>query len=499
MDVTATKVIVLFLLGIIKLLSGIAPLFLTKILKRKSDRFLKKFIGTVLCFGGGVLLGTVFMHMLKEVRESMEKAVSMGFLPEIAEYPFSELLICLGFLMILLIESAVHKFFGGHNHSHFPSQDTLARRVADVETPIRGIDNRGYDSTEATESYTSTQSTNSSEVDNRQDGSTLLSNLRSFLVVVALSVHSLFEGMAVGLEESNSGVWKLMMAISIHAVPIVFCVGTDMISSGVKKIKIIIYIIFLSINTPLGILIGVIVTIHVEEASAQHIFLIGVLQGLAAGTLLYITFFEVLSRDKLTKYGMSGLVGALAVVLGFSLMAGLEAGAGHSHSHGGHGHGHDLGHHEPHGLHEDYSGLHDHHDHEDHDHEDHIGHFHGYEDDHDHVEEDHNDNHEGQGHEGEDHDHDHEGEDHDHDHEGEDHEHDHEGEDHNHDYEVEDHEHDNEGEDHDHKGEDHEHDHKGDDHEQEGEDHDHEGEDHDHDHEGDDHDHDHEGEDQDHA
>merc|ERR1719322_1853226 len=179
-----------------------------------------------------------------------------------------------------------------------------------------------------------------------------------------------------------------------------------MISSGVKKIKIIIYIIFLSINTPIGILIGVIVTIHVEEASAQHIFLIGVLQGLAAGTLLYITFFEVLSRDKLTKYGMSGLVGALAVVLGFSLMAGLEAGAGHSHSHGGHGHGHDLGHHEPHGLHEDYSGLHEH---EDHDHEDHIGHFHGYEDDHDHVEEDHNGNHEGQGHAGEDHDHDHEG------------------------------------------------------------------------------------------
>ena len=52
--------------------------------------------GTVLCFGGGVLLGTVFMHMLKEVRESMERAVSMGFFIEIEEYPFSELLICLG-------------------------------------------------------------------------------------------------------------------------------------------------------------------------------------------------------------------------------------------------------------------------------------------------------------------------------------------------------------------------------------------------------------------
>ena len=34
---------------------------------------------------------------------------------------------------------------------------------------------------------------------------------------------------------------------------------------------------------------------------------------------------------------MSGLVGALAVTLGFSLMAGLEVVGGHSH--GGHGHG----------------------------------------------------------------------------------------------------------------------------------------------------------------
>jgi hypothetical protein len=33
------------------------------------------------------------------------------------------------------------------------------------------------------------------------------------------------------------------------------------------------------------------------------------LQGLAGGTLLYITFFEVLSRDKLVKYGMTGILG----------------------------------------------------------------------------------------------------------------------------------------------------------------------------------------------
>ena len=38
-----------------------------------------------------------------------------------------------GFLLILLIESVVHKFFGGHGHSHFPSQETLAKKFVAVE------------------------------------------------------------------------------------------------------------------------------------------------------------------------------------------------------------------------------------------------------------------------------------------------------------------------------------------------------------------------------
>lgn len=49
------------------------------------------------------------------------------------------------------------------------------------------------------------------------------------------------------------------------------------------------------------------------------------LQGLAAGTLLYVTFFEVLEREKLEKVGMTGLLGAALLIIGFSLMAGLEA------------------------------------------------------------------------------------------------------------------------------------------------------------------------------
>ena len=42
----------------------------------------------------------------------------------------------------------------------------------------------------------------------------VLASLRSVMVVIALSVHSLFEGMAIGLEESNSGTIKISTKFS---------------------------------------------------------------------------------------------------------------------------------------------------------------------------------------------------------------------------------------------------------------------------------------------
>jgi len=51
--------------------------------------------------------------------------------------------------------------------------------------------------------------------------------------------------------------------------------------------------------------------------------LVGILQGLAGGTLLYITFFEVLDRTKLEKSGMDGILGVILMLIGFGFMTGL--------------------------------------------------------------------------------------------------------------------------------------------------------------------------------
>merc|ERR1719347_802150 len=107
----------------------------------------------------------------------------------------------------------------------------------------------------------------------------MLTSLRSFLMVLALSIHSIFEGMAIGLEETEGGVWKLFLAVSIHSTAIVFCIGTEMIALNTKTSLIVIYMVVLSLVTPIGVIIGIIVTEHMDQASGEHVLAIGVLQG----------------------------------------------------------------------------------------------------------------------------------------------------------------------------------------------------------------------------
>ncbi len=153
----------------------------------------------------------------------------------------------------------------------------------------------------------------------------ILSYVRNFLIVLSLSIHSVFEGMAIGLQENVPDVWKLFAAVSIHACAILFCIGTEMIAMGTKRLQIIFYMFTLAFVTPLGVVIGMIITEYVTGQSSTQATVIGLLQGLAGGTLLYITFFEVLDKEKMSRVGMSGLLGCFLIILGFGIMAGLEA------------------------------------------------------------------------------------------------------------------------------------------------------------------------------
>ncbi|XP_072142535.1 zinc transporter ZIP1-like [Dermacentor andersoni] len=282
------------------LLSGLLPIWLVK--RLSMARWGDKAFAFLVCIGGGVLFATSFLHLLPEVREGFEKLTT--------DFPVTEGVVCVGFLAVYALEEIVHACLG---HSHHPSDHGHSHRAAvmncshDAEQPPpppppptqeNGVEDK--------------QAFPADAVAGDELGPQRIS-LGSVLIVVALSFHSIFEGLSLGLQSTDQATWIMFLAISIHKFVIAFVVGFDMTASRMKARTILIYIAIFSVMSPLGALIGAVTKNKLEDSPV-----VAGLNGVATGTLLYVTFFEVLQRDKNSQ--LSGMLQLLAVLLGFCIM-----------------------------------------------------------------------------------------------------------------------------------------------------------------------------------
>ena len=147
--------------------------------------------------------------------------------------------------------------------------------------------------------------------------------MRGFLVILALSLHAVFEGIALGLTGSTSSVWFLFFAIASHKFVISFCIGMQFVSSGLRPWVVVVYVSTFALISPVGAGVGIILAETVDSEASLQNSLVTVLQGLATGTLLYVVIFEVIEKERLKKV-TAGLVQVTFLVLGFICMIMLE-------------------------------------------------------------------------------------------------------------------------------------------------------------------------------
>ncbi|XP_043933655.1 zinc transporter ZIP1-like [Protopterus annectens] len=145
------------------------------------------------------------------------------------------------------------------------------------------------------------------------------STFRSFILFLSLSFHSVFEGLAIGLQDSESKAVQICIAILIHKSIIVFSLALKLNQSKVRPNFMVDYIILFALMSPLGIAvgIGVMLTQGSGDGLAQCI-----LEGIAAGTFVYITFLEILPHE--LNSSEQRLLSVLFVLIGFSIMVGLS-------------------------------------------------------------------------------------------------------------------------------------------------------------------------------
>ncbi|XP_022913277.1 zinc transporter ZIP3-like [Onthophagus taurus] len=374
MDLIATKIAVAVIFAFIRVFFGLLPIKIYKILKiwEKEDEgaaFINErrhkqvncSLAIFQSFGGGVLFATCFLHMIPEVNKSVQflcKDNGMG-----TSYPFAQVIVSTGFFLVYFVEEISHWLItrmGRETRKSIQckrnscSQSLKENKIHPGEingTPERVyiIDPSPKKSPPTSASIVSEKNKRNLKIDLELDDiskNTFLEDdetaeeekqlekllvkqeknqqqvLRCCLVILALSLHGFFEGLAIGLQVSISNIWYLSTAISIHSATILFCVGLELLIARTKMKIIVLNVFILSSTSPFGVLLGLVITLYADMNTTAKSLAVVLLEGLSAGTILYITFFEVLNREKERRVII--LTRACFILTGFTLMAILE-------------------------------------------------------------------------------------------------------------------------------------------------------------------------------
>ena len=397
---TLAKTVSLLVIFFLSFLSGVISCVVVFCLQRKygiSGRF-QRIKSLLTCFSGGVFFATSITTLLPEAREKMEEVYEMWDFD--SEYPLSELLVGVGFLLILTFENLSHLCCSANNASavsnaskNCSNENTTLSSILDAElvytknkntkteNPKNGSQvNLNVDAKLSTnkDKY-SCKSHESSDVNNENeaektkidvediDESKFISNpaertlhgshvlngelssstiaeqsdfnvtvsttaariqnsdptkskIRGLVLLIALSLHMVFDGLAIGLLEEDKKVWTLLLALSIHKVLVFLSVGIETFELLKSLPKSAILMFFFALVSPVGITIGIAVT-ESEDELAQSVAS-AVLQSIATGTFIYVTFFEILQKEY--EGGSPGMTKVLCTVVGYALIAGVK-------------------------------------------------------------------------------------------------------------------------------------------------------------------------------
>ncbi|VDO70727.1 unnamed protein product [Haemonchus placei] len=122
--------------------------------------------------------------------------------------------------------------------------------------------------------------------------------VRSITFVLALSIHSVIEGVALGVGDNASETTALFLSLLVHKLIVAFSVGLQLARTHAHQLQWVVASVFtLALMSPLGAIIGMAVQSTAENSFGKDVT-ITILQGLAVGTFLYVTFFEVLLHER---------------------------------------------------------------------------------------------------------------------------------------------------------------------------------------------------------
>nr|XP_033775331.1 zinc transporter ZIP1-like isoform X2 [Geotrypetes seraphini] len=258
----------------------------------------RMWVSLISCIAGGVFLSACLLDVIPDFLSDMNEELQRRQIK--VNFPLPEFILAAGFLLVLIVEHII--------------LDCNQKRTEEV-TPLLVTNRRTH--------RHSHSSINEQDIEGRRHHFHVdfqaHSAFRSFVLIFSLSLHSVFEGLAIGLQETNSEVLKISTAIVIHKSIIAFSLSLLLIESGVQTQWFVLSIVTFAVMSPLGVGLGIAVMQNPNEWNGM---MQSVLEGIAAGTFVYITFLEILPHElNSPKWRLPKVI---FVLLGFSVMAMLQ-------------------------------------------------------------------------------------------------------------------------------------------------------------------------------
>ena len=319
MDITGAKVITAILLFILTMLFSLIPYFIVVRGSRSAESVRRRewFLSHLNCFAGGVFLATFLCHILAEGGEEFDDYLEKAEID--MDFPLFNVFVATGFFLVAFVELV--------------AQNLMAKNTENIQHPIKpGTDgdkaplyqgNRpiGYGSAGGSSSEFESETQEIEHAHSHGHAHVPKpAGLRAFLLLIALSFHTIFDGLAVGLQVDEPEVWAVFAAICVHKSVISFCIGLEIWQSSRDKwVQALLWLSIFAIMSPVGIGVGIGLTSGSGNELAR-LLASSVLQGLAGGTFMYVTFLEILCLH-IGHHGQGNFFHIFWALVGFGLMA----------------------------------------------------------------------------------------------------------------------------------------------------------------------------------
>ena len=247
--VEVIKVIILITLLVATFLFSMLPVKMMSAAKKQIDRNKRRKFKVILsllsCFSAGVFLGTCLLDLFPGVQVKMYTSlqnfgVSTG-------YPVSEFILVFGLFLILIIEQIVLTFKEGTDNTQYQplaSTDSISSRQCNNNRPpgntyvpqnrvpsyqVTGDDNSAHVQEDRECDYDYHRQESGSDIeavsdDNCDEEEELTESqmyqdpsshsvIRTIILLLALSLHSIFEGLAIGLQRNTRDVLDIFAPV----------------------------------------------------------------------------------------------------------------------------------------------------------------------------------------------------------------------------------------------------------------------------------------------